>query len=257
MKRIYFISDAHLGCRAVEHRRTQERRLVRFLDTIKDKAEAIYMLGDMFDFWFEYSEVVPKGFTRFLGKISELTDSGVEVHYFIGNHDMWMGDYLNRECGAVIHREPCTIELHNKVFYIAHGHTIQTKDAPMPEHFMMWCFQNRFMQFMARLLPSGPFIRFGYNWARHSHIHHHVGGDPEYLGDDKERLILFANEYLALHPNINYFIFGHRHIDLNRQIGDDTSVVILGQWYSLFTYAVFNGSDIVTNHYIEGETKID
>lgn len=257
MKSIYFISDAHLGCKAVEHRRTQERRIVRFLDTIKDKAEAIYMLGDMFDFWFEYSEVVPKGFTRFLGKISELTDSGIEVHYFTGNHDMWMGDYLNRECGVIIHHEPCTIELYNKVFYIAHGHIIQTKNAPILERLMMWCFQNRFLQFMARLLPSGPFIRFGYSWARHSHIHHHINGDPEYLGDDKEQLVLFANEYLASHPNINYFVFGHRHIDLNKEISTDASVVILGQWYSLFTYAVFNGSDIITNHYIEGETKID
>ena len=96
MKNIYFISDAHLGSRAIEHRRTQERRLVNFLDKIKEKAEAVYMLGDMFDFWFEYQEVVPKGYTRFLGKISELTDLGVEVHYFTGNHDMWMEDYLEK-----------------------------------------------------------------------------------------------------------------------------------------------------------------
>ncbi len=111
MKNIYFISDAHLGSRAIEHRRTQERRLVNFLDKIKEKAEAVYMLGDMFDFWFEYKEVVPKGYTRFLGKISELTDLGVEVHYFTGNHDMWMGDYLEKECGVILHRQPCTLDI--------------------------------------------------------------------------------------------------------------------------------------------------
>ena len=104
MKNVYFISDAHPGSLAVKHRRQQERRLVRFLDEIKDKAEAVYMLGDMFDFWFEYRTVVPQGFTRFLGKVSELTDMGVEVHFFIGNHDIWCLDYLERECGVTVHR---------------------------------------------------------------------------------------------------------------------------------------------------------
>ena len=108
MKNIYFISDAHLGSRAIPHARMQERRLVNFLDSIKDKAAAVYMLGDMFDFWYEFKTVVPKGYTRFLGKISELTDRGVEVHFFIGNHDIWCGDYLEKECGMIIHRAMTT-----------------------------------------------------------------------------------------------------------------------------------------------------
>ena len=103
MKNVYFLSDAHLGSRAIEHGRTQERRLVNFLDSIKHKASAVYLLGDMFDFWYEFRLVVPKGYTRFLGKISELTDMGVEVHYFIGNHDIWCGDYLTKECGVIMH----------------------------------------------------------------------------------------------------------------------------------------------------------
>ena len=111
MKQVYFISDAHLGSWAIDHKRMQERRLVRFLDDIKDKAQAIYMLGDMFDYWYEVKYVVPTGYTRFLGKISELTDSGVEVHYFIGNHDIWSFGYLERECGVILHREPVTIEI--------------------------------------------------------------------------------------------------------------------------------------------------
>ena len=108
MKNVYFLSDAHLGSRAIEHGRTQERRLVNFLDSIKHKAAAVYLLGDMFDFWYEFRLVVPKGYTRFLGKLSELTDMGVEVHFFTGNHDLWCGDYLTRECGVTIHREPVT-----------------------------------------------------------------------------------------------------------------------------------------------------
>ena len=118
MKNVYFLSDAHLGSLAIEHRRTQERRLVRFLDSIKNKAEAIYLLGDMFDFWNEYKYVVPKGFTRFLGKLSELTDMGVEIHYFTGNHDLWTYGYLEKECGVILHRGDLTTEIHDKVFYL-------------------------------------------------------------------------------------------------------------------------------------------
>ena len=119
MKNVYFLSDAHLGSRAIEHGRTQERRLVNFLDSIKHKASAVYLLGDMFDFWYEFKTVVPKGYTRFLGKLSELTDIGVEVHFFTGNHDIWCGDYLTRECGVIMHREPLTTEIYGKEFYLA------------------------------------------------------------------------------------------------------------------------------------------
>lgn len=110
-KNVYFLSDAHLGSLAIPHRRMQERRLVRFLDSIKDKAAAVYLLGDMFDFWYEYKYVVPKGFTRFLGKISELTDNGVEVHFFTGNHDIWAYGYLAEECGVKMHYQPMTTEI--------------------------------------------------------------------------------------------------------------------------------------------------
>ena len=119
MKNVYFLSDAHLGSRAIPHSRTQERRLVNFLDSIKHKAAAVYLLGDMFDFWYEFKLVVPKGYTRFLGKVSELTDMGVEVHFFIGNHDIWCGDYLEKECGMIIHREPLTCEIYGKEFFLA------------------------------------------------------------------------------------------------------------------------------------------
>ena len=112
MKNVYFISDAHLGSWAIQHRRMQERRLVRFLDLIKNRASAVYLLGDMFDFWHEYKFAVPKGYTRFLGKISELTDHGVEVHFFIGNHDLWIHDYFEKECGMIVHREPMTLAIY-------------------------------------------------------------------------------------------------------------------------------------------------
>ena len=117
MKNVYFLSDAHLGSLAIPHARMQERRLVRFLDSIKTKASAIYLLGDMFDFWNEYKYVVPKGYTRFLGKLSELTDMGVEVHFFTGNHDLWTYGYLEQECGVIVHYKPQTVEIYDKVFW--------------------------------------------------------------------------------------------------------------------------------------------
>ena len=128
-KYVYFLSDAHLGSLAIEHARTRERRLVRFLDSIKYKATAIYLLGDMFDFWDEYKHVVPKGYTRFLGKLSELTDMGVEVNYFIGNHDLWTYGYLEKECGIILHRAPITTEIYDKVFFLAHGDGLGDPDA--------------------------------------------------------------------------------------------------------------------------------
>ena len=121
MKNVYFLSDAHLGSLAIPHQRQQERRLVRFLDSIKEKAAAVYLLGDMFDFWYEYKYVVPKGFTRFLGKLSELTDMGVEVHYFTGNHDIWAYDYLEKECGVILHKKEETTEIYGHEFFLAHG----------------------------------------------------------------------------------------------------------------------------------------
>ena len=142
MKNVYFLSDAHLGSRAIPHRRMQERRLVNFLDSIKHKAAAVYLLGDIFDFWHEYKTVVPKGYTRLLGKISELTDNGVEVHFFIGNHDLWMGDYLEKECGVTLHRSSAVVEIYGKVFVsvsgtrIATSHTDESLESAEPEKAM-------------------------------------------------------------------------------------------------------------------------
>ena len=143
-KNVYFLSDAHLGSRAIPHGRMQERRLVRFLDSIKDKASAVYFLGDMFDFWFEYKLVVPKGYTRFLGKVSELTDNGVEVHFFTGNHDIWCGDYLEKECGVIMHRKEIVTEIYGKVFFLAHGDGLGDKDKKF--RFLRWLFHNKAAQ---------------------------------------------------------------------------------------------------------------
>ena len=146
MKSVYFLSDAHLGCRSIPHDRTRERRLVRFLDGIKDKASAVYLLGDIFDFWYEYKTVVPRGYTRFLGKLSELADRGVEVHFFTGNHDIWCGDYLVKECGVTLHTEPMTVEMGDKVFMLAHGDGLGDPDRKF--RFLRAVFRNRLCQLL-------------------------------------------------------------------------------------------------------------
>ena len=168
MKNVYFLSDAHLGSRAIEHGRTQERRLVNFLDSIKHKASAVYLLGDMFDFWYEFKTVVPKGYTRFLGKLSELTDIGVEVHFFTGNHDIWCGDYLTRECGVIMHREPLTTEIYGKEFYLAHGDGLGDPDKKFK--FLRSMFHSEFLQTLFSAIHPRWSMELGLNWAKHSRL---------------------------------------------------------------------------------------
>ena len=252
MKNIYFLSDAHLGCLALSHRRTQERRLVNFLDRIKHKAAAVYLLGDMFDFWHEYRTVVPKGFTRFLGKLSELTDLGVEIHFFTGNHDLWIGDYLEKECGVTLHRDSCTTEIYGSIFYLAHGDGLGSTDRKF--RFLRRIFHNRTCQCLFSALHPRWGMAFGLAWARHSRMKHIRTGEPAYMGEQKEELVLFAKDYLRMHPNVNYFIFGHRHIELDLQLTHEARMVILGDWISLFTYAVFDGEHLFMENFIEGET---
>ena len=206
MKPIYFISDAHLGSWALDHRRMQERRLVRFLDEIKDKAAAVYMLGDMFDFWHEWKHNVPKGYTRFLGKIAELTDRGVEVHYFIGNHDIWTYGYLEKECGVIMHREPLTTEIYGSLFYLAHGDGLG--DPNKGFKLIRKVFHSKTCQWMfAHLLHPDWAMKLGHEWAKKNRMKHSEDGhEPAYMGEQKEHLVLFTKEYLKSHHDIDFYI---------------------------------------------------
>ena len=253
MKNVYFLSDAHLGSRAIPHRRMQERRLVNFLDSIKHKAAAVYLLGDIFDFWHEYKTVVPKGYTRLLGKISELTDNGVEVHFFIGNHDLWMGDYLEKECGVTIHRSSAVVEIYGKVFYLAHGDGLDADDKKFK--ILRSIFHNRLCQRLFAAVHPRWGVAFGLEWARRSRLKRVDGKEPEYMGEDKESLVIFAKSYMKTHPEINFFIFGHRHIELDLLLARETRLVILGDWISQFSYVVYDGEQLILDSYIEGETQ--
>lgn len=253
MRPVYFLSDAHLGSLAIEHRRTQERRLVRFLDNIKGKAAAVYLLGDMFDFWYEYKYVVPKGYTRFLGKLSELSDAGVEVHFFTGNHDIWAYDYLASECGVILHKKPLTTEIYGKTFFIAHGDGLGARD---PQFSLIRAvFHNRLCQRLFSSLHPRWGVAFGLTWAKHSRLKRSDGKEPPYMGEDKEPLVLYAKSYLTSHPDVNFFIFGHRHIELDTRLADKARLLIIGDWISQFTYCVFDGEHLFLEDYVEGESR--
>ena len=252
-KNVYFLSDAHLGSLAIPHGRMQERRLVRFLDSIKQKASAIYLLGDMFDFWDEYRYVVPKGYTRFLGKISELTDMGVEVHFFTGNHDLWTYGYLEEECGMIVHRKPITTEIYGKVFFLAHGDGLGDPDKKFK--FLKWMFNNRVCQKLLNAAHPRWGMWLGLTWAKHSRLKHADGKEPPYMGEKREHLVLFTKEYIKTHPNIDYFIYGHRHIELDLMLSRKSRMMIIGDWIWQFTYVVYDGEHIFLEEYVEGESQ--
>ncbi len=253
MKNVYFLSDAHLGSLAIPHARMQERRLVRFLDCIKDKAAAIYLLGDMFDFWNEYRYVVPKGFTRFLGKISELTDRGVEVHFFVGNHDLWTYGYLEEECGMIVHKQPMTTEIYGKVFFLAHGDGLGDPDHPY--QLLRKVFHNSVCQRLLCAIHPRWGMALGLNWAKHSRGKRPDGRELPYLGEDDEYLVQFSKAYMKEHEDVDFFIYGHRHIELDLMLSRKARMLILGDWIWQFTYAVFDGERLIMEQYIEGESR--
>lgn len=254
MKNVYFLSDAHLGSLAIPHGRMQERRLVNFLEAIKHKAAAVYLLGDIFDFWHEYRTVVPRGYTRLLGKISELTDLGVEVHYFTGNHDLWVGDYFQKECGMMLHRQSSVVEIYGNVFYLAHGDGLGTTDRKFK--FLRAMFHNKTCQQLFAALHPRWGVAFGLEWARRSRLKREDGKEPDYKGEEREELVVFAKSYLQTHPDINYFIFGHRHIDLDLMLSRDTRLLMLGDWISHFSYVVYDGEHLLLEEFEEGETLL-
>ena len=234
-KKIYFFSDAHLGSRFHVSSVETERRLCSWLEIIRHDAKAIYLLGDIFDYWFEYKHVVPKGFTRLLGKLADLTDSGIEIHFFIGNHDIWLTDYLAKECGLILHFEPLLTEICGKRFFLAHGDGLG--DTSKSFRFLRKVFHSRFLRKCFSAIHPRWTIPLAHAWSNSSREN---GGKQDFLGEDKEHLILFAKQKLKEVPDIDYFIFGHRHLMLNMPLENASRIIILGDWVHYFSYVVFD-----------------
>lgn len=239
-EKIYFASDFHLGAPDYERSLEREKHVVAWLDKIKGDAKAIFLVGDVFDFWFEYKTVAPRGHVRLLGKIAEITDSGIPVHYFIGNHDMWVFDYLPKEIGVQLHHEPIVREFDGKRFYIGHGDGLGPGDHGYK--FIKKVFRNRLCQWLfARLHPNFG-IGMANFWSRKSRAH--TGGDDRvFLGEENEWLAIYARDLLKK-EHFDYFVFGHRHLPMEITVGDKSTYFNLGDWITHYTYAVFDGNTL-------------
>ncbi len=246
-KKIFFLSDSHLGAPDAARSLEREKKLIRFLDSIKNEAHTIFFLGDLFDFWFEYKKVVPKGFTRILGKLAELTDSGIHVHFFVGNHDMWMKDYFQQELNIPVYFEPTAFEFDGKKFLIGHGDGLGPGDHGYK--FMKKIFRNPVCKWAFGILP--PYIGMGLAdyFSRKSRAQ--TGATDEvFLGEDKEWLIIYCKEILEK-QHYDYFIFGHRHLPIETALAPNSRYFNLGDWIKYFSYAVFDSNTVTLQHYKE------
>ena len=240
-KKIYFISDFHLGVPDYESSLKREKLVVKWLEQVKEDASEIYFLGDVFDFWFEYKTVVPKGYVRLLGKIAELSDAGIVIHYFTGNHDMWCNDYFPKELGVKIYKQPVQREINGVKFFLGHGDGLGPDDKGYK--MLKKIFSNPFCQwFFARLHPN-----FGIGLANYFSKTSRVANgtsDEKFLGEEKEWLLQYCKSILARGQDINYFIFGHRHLPLDLKINDTSRYINLGEWINYNSYAVFDGDKV-------------
>jgi UDP-2,3-diacylglucosamine hydrolase len=220
--------------------------MVRWLDSIKADAGELYLMGDIFDFWFEYKNVVPKGFVRVLGKLAELSDAGVKIHFFTGNHDIWTFGYLEREIGLTVHREPQILSIGNKRFYLAHGDRLGEHSAGV--RVIQAVFHNRLCQILFSMLPSSWAMKFGLGWSKSNRRKPHRSIYAEYLGEDRENLVRYAKSY-PREQQVDIFVFGHRHILLDLMLGNGSRVCILGDWFVQFTYGVFDGEEFYLEYF--------
>ena len=244
-KNIYFLSDFHLGAPNAAESLVREKKIIRFLDEIKLQASAIFIVGDLFDFWYEYKRVVPKGYIRILGKIAELADAGINIHFFVGNHDMWMKDYFQTELGTAVYFEPTAFTFSNKTFLIGHGDGLGPGDKGYK--FIKKIFRNPLSQLIFGALPPSVGMGMADYFSRKSRAK--TGKTDEvFLGEENEWLIIYAKKILA-QKHVDFFIFGHRHLPLDITLNEKSRYVNLGDWIKYFSYAVFDGENLSLEYY--------
>ncbi|HEY5463972.1 MAG TPA: UDP-2,3-diacylglucosamine diphosphatase [Hanamia sp.] len=244
-KKIYFLSDFHLGAPDYESSLVREKRVVQFLDEIKNDAAVIFILGDLFDFWYEYKRVVPKGFVRILGKLAELTDSGIIIHFFVGNHDMWMNGYFEKELNIDVYHDPKEFEFNGKKFLIGHGDGLGPGDHRYK--FMKKIFRNHFSQWLFGILHPSAGIGLANYFSRKSRAA--TGKEEEqFLGDEKEWLIIYSKEMLKK-KHYDFFIFGHRHLPIEYKLNNESVYINLGDWINYNSYAVFDNGELTLKYY--------
>jgi len=237
--KIYFASDFHLGIPDRESSLKREKILVRWLDKVSADATAIFLMGDVFDFWFEYKYVVPKGYVRLLGKIAEITDSGIPVHLFRGNHDVWAFDYLNKELGVHLHRNAYVYEFEGKKLFLAHGDGLGPGDEGYK--FLKKVFEFKPNQFLFRWLHPDLGARMGLYFSRQSRLANisKEGKKETAISTESEMLFQYAKRKAEELPDVDYFIFGHRHIPMQEKVSEKAELIILGDWIIHFSYGIF------------------
>ncbi|MFD1615749.1 UDP-2,3-diacylglucosamine diphosphatase [Gelatiniphilus marinus] len=236
-KKIYFASDNHLGAPTQEASRPREKKFVAWLDEVKHDAAAIFLLGDLFDFWMDYKYVVPKGFTRTLGKLAELSDSGIPIHFFVGNHDLWMNGYFEEELNIPVYHKPKVFSFNNKTFLIGHGDGLGPGDKGYK--LMKKVFTNRVCKWLFRWLHPDLGVRLAQHLSVKNKL---ISGedDAKFLGEENEWLVQYCKRKLK-DQHRDFFIFGHRHLPLDIDLNETSKYINLGDWIQYYTYGVFDG----------------
>ncbi|MFV9551764.1 UDP-2,3-diacylglucosamine diphosphatase [Algibacter sp. PT7-4] len=244
-KKIYFASDNHLGAPTMEASKPREKKFVAWLDEIKHDAAAIFLLGDLFDFWMEYKTVIPKGFTRTLGKLAEISDSGIPIYYFVGNHDLWMNGYFEEELNIPVYHKPKEFTFNNKTFFIGHGDGLGPGDKGYKR--MKKVFTNPFCKWLFRWLHPDLGVRMAQHLSVKNKL---ISGDDDakFLGEDNEWLILYCKRKLE-NKHRDFFVFGHRHLPLNIDLNKNSKYINLGDWIKYYTYGVFDGETMELKTY--------
>jgi UDP-2,3-diacylglucosamine hydrolase len=241
-KKIYFASDFHLGAVSPENSRMREQLICAWLDSIKPTCQVLFLVGDVFDFWYEYRHAVPKGFVRLLGKLAEMTDEGIQIHFFAGNHDMWVWDYFQKELGIQVHRREARVEVvaynQTTTFYVVHGDGYGPADYGY-KYFLKNVFENPFFRWAFRWVHPDVGLWLGNSWAKRSRIKNDLKNAERFLGEDKEWLFTHAKEVEKTQHH-NYYVFGHRHVPLDLTVNQDSRYINLGEWVHNNTYAVFD-----------------
>lgn len=239
-KKVYFASDNHLGAPTQKQSLVREKKFVRWLDTVSKDAAVIFLLGDLFDFWFEYKTVVPKGFTRTLGKLAELSDAGIPIYYFVGNHDLWMNGYFQQELNIEVFHQPKEFQFNDKTFFIGHGDGLGPGDKGYKR--MKKLFTNPVAKWFFKWLHPDLGVRLAQYLSVKNKL---ISGDEDitFLGEDKEWLVQYAKRKLA-QKHRDYFVFGHRHLPLEIALGDQSHYINLGDWIQYYTYGVFDGESM-------------
>ena len=236
-KKIYFSSDNHLGAPTAEASKPREQKFIAWLDEVKEDASAIFLLGDLFDFWFEYKTVVPKGFVRVLGKLAEIRDSGIPIHFFVGNHDLWMHGYFEEELNIPVYHTPKEFVFNETRFFIGHGDGKGPGDKGYKR--MKKVFVNPFSKWLFRWLHPDIGVRLAQHLSVKNKL---ISGDEDqqFLGEENEWLAQYAKRKLES-KHYDYFVFGHRHLPMEIKVGENSTYFNLGDWINHYTYGVYDG----------------